>query len=93
MFKQKQGTHESVSNAVSTRQEVNRGQKHRLQFEFAPAAYNRLQIMKSESKAASFSELVRNALRLYEWFIEQRRANRTILVKDGDTIKEVEFVF
>lgn len=65
----------------------------RLQFEFSKEAYDRLEKMKAESGAASFAELVRNALRVYDWVKQQEKNGYELaLVKDGEHVKSVTLV-
>ncbi len=67
-------------------------ERHRLQLDFSPEAYKRLLQLRAEAEATTNAEIVRNALRLYEWFLSQRRQNfRVQLVKD-DLVKEVELM-
>jgi predicted CopG family antitoxin len=66
----------------------------RIQFEFAPDAYQRLQKMKDETEASSYADVVRNALRLYEWFITQQKEGYEIgLIKDDRLVKAIKFYF
>src|SRR5689334_10636035 len=51
-----------------------RGEAKRMQFEFSPEAVERLNYMKERTDASSYAEIVRDALRLYEWFIKQDEA-------------------
>ena len=67
--------------------------RHRLQFAFAPDAYNRLVQIKKQAHAATFAEVVRKALSLYEWFVEQEQEGYEIaLLKDGKPVKAVKLV-
>ena len=67
--------------------------KHRLQFEFSTEAYSRLQDMKEEAGASSYAALVRDALRVYEYFQDQKRRGYDVaLHKDGEPLKVVEFL-
>ena len=68
--------------------------KRRLQFEFSAEAYEELLRMKKEHQAQSFAELVRNALRLYDWFKKQQNLGYELgLVKDDKVVKEVKLFF
>ena len=83
-----------MSDRTTTETVTDGSERHRLQFEFSRDAYERLNRMKDEAHAASYAELVRNALRLYEWFIQQQNAGYEIgLIKDDKVVKEVKFVF
>ncbi len=66
--------------------------KTRLQFDFAPDALARLDEMKEMTHAATRAETVRNALRLYEWFINEAPLDSTIKVvdKDDDVISQLK---
>jgi hypothetical protein len=73
-------------------EETKESPRHRLQLDFSPEAYNRLLEVRRKSEARTNAEVVRNALRLYDWFLEQKHSNYRIqLVKDG-VLKEVEIV-
>lgn len=66
----------------------------RIQFEFGPDAYQRLQKIKNETDAATYADVVRNALRLYEWFITQQAEGYDFgLVKDDKLVKAIKFYF
>ena len=68
-------------------------QSRRLQFEFSPDAYQRLERMKEQTDASSFAELVRNALRVYDWLKKtEREGYKLALIKDGEPIKSVELI-
>lgn len=67
--------------------------RHRLQLDFSQEAYERLAQIKEKSEARTNAEVVRNALRLYEWFLDLKRKNAKIHVVEGDAVKEVEFLF
>lgn len=72
--------------------EKRRAEGKRIQFEFPPEASERLDRMKDVTESASYAELVRNALRIYEWVVEQEKAGYDIgLVKDDTLIKTVKF--
>jgi len=66
-------------------------QKERVQFDFSPEALQRLDEIKDKSGAASRAETVRNALRLYEWFMNETGPESTIKVLDKNN--EVTSVF
>ena len=75
-------------------QEFQNAGRHRLQFEFSPDAYKRLKIMRDQAKAASFAELVRSSLRLYEWFLTKHKEGYNIaLVRGNEPVREVELLF
>ncbi len=67
--------------------------RHRLQFEFSPDAYHRLNDLKISTGASSYADLVRKSLRVYEWVVGRQREGYDIgLVKDGNLSKTTNFV-
>jgi hypothetical protein len=67
--------------------------RQRLQLDFSPEAFDRLQKIREMSDAKTNAEVVRNALRVYEWFLRQRREDYRFHLVKGNTVKEVELVF
>ena len=66
---------------------------HRIQFQFTPDAYERMQKLREEVGASTYAELVRNALRIYEWLHKQEQQGYSLgLVKDDELVKEIKFV-
>lgn len=57
-------------------------EKERIQFDFTIEALRRLDQIKEKSGATSRAEAIRNALRLYEWFIDETGPNSTIKIFD-----------
>ena len=66
-------------------------QKERVQFDFSPEALQRLDEIKMKIGAATRAETVRNALRLYEWFVNETDPESTIKVLDKSN--EVTSIF
>ena len=65
----------------------------RIQFEFSADATQRLNRMKDQTDASSYAELVRNALRVYEWIVQQEKDGYDIGLGKGDTLtKTVKFI-
>lgn len=56
--------------------------KNRVQFDLAPRSMDRLNTLKHKTEAASYAEVVKNALRLYEALIEEAEAGKQFYVKD-----------
>lgn len=78
---------------MNTITEERRGETKRIQFEFSAEALQRLNKMRDQTDAASYAELVRDALRVYEWVIDQQRAGNDIgVVKDDILVKTVRFI-
>ncbi len=59
--------------------------KQRVQFDFSPDALQRLEDLKEKTDASTKAEVIRNALKLYEWFASQVDPNYVIEVKDQDS--------
>lgn len=59
-------------------------EKERLQFDFTSEAVTRLDNLRELSGASSRAEVVRNALRLYEWFMTEVQAEDTIQIFNKD---------
>lgn len=64
-----------------------------MQLDFSPEAFDRLQEIKNLADARTNAEVVRNAIRLYEWFLRQKREHFKVQLVKGDKVKEVELVF
>jgi len=67
--------------------------RHRVQLDFSPEAYERLTQIRSRSEARTNAEVVRNALRLYDWFLDIRGRNAKLLISEEGTVKEIEVLF
>ena len=82
----------SYDKSLVEEREKSNAERLRVQFDFSPQAFKRLENIRKLAEARSNAEVVRDALRVYEWFIEQKRANNKLQVVTGDTIKEVELL-
>lgn len=61
----------------------------RVQFELPPSTYERLCSLKDKTEAASYTEVVKNALKLYELLLGESEAGGKFLVKSQDgSLKE-----
>ena len=56
--------------------------KNRVQFDLAPRSMDRLNGLKLKTEAASYAEVVKNALRLYEALIEETESGKQFFVQD-----------
>jgi metal-responsive CopG/Arc/MetJ family transcriptional regulator len=66
-------------------------QKERVQFDFSREALRRLDDVKEKTGATTRAEVVRNALRLYEWLVNEVDAEGTVKVFDKNN--EVTSIF
>ncbi len=58
--------------------------KERLQFDFSQEAIDRLDELKERSGATTRAEAVRNALRAYEWIVNELAPDYIITVTQGE---------
>ena len=66
---------------------------HKLQFRFSADAVERLDGLKNKTYSSTRAEVVRNALRLYESFMEQTGKGYSVqLVKDEERITVVPLI-
>ena len=71
----------------------NKARKHRLQFDLTGKALSELDSLKDDSNATTRAEVVRDALRLYRWFIDQRAIGFSVHLRKGNIKKDVELFF
>lgn len=64
------------------REKAEAPKKNRVQLDFAPRSMERLNVLKAKTEAASYAEVVKNALRLYEALIEETEDGKQFLVRD-----------
>ena len=66
----------------------------RVQLEMPPQAMERLQRLKEHTEAASYAEVIRNALRLFEALVDEHEKGAEFSLKrpDGETIAYKIFV-
>lgn len=60
---------------------------------FSRRAADRLESIKDRAKEKNRAETIRNAIRLYDWWLEQQELGNKIVVTNGDEWKEVEICF
>lgn len=66
-------------------------QTRRVQLELPSKSMQRLESLKDQTEAASYAEVIRNAMMAYGWLIERYENNEKVLIQDasGNT-REVE---
>jgi len=70
------------------------GQRHRVQIDFSAEAYERLLRIRQKSGAQTNTEIVRNALRLYDWFLDQKATgSKVALLDQKGVMREIEIIF
>lgn len=58
--------------------------KTRVQLDFPAGAIERLATLKAKTEASSYTEVVKNALRIYEALIEETEAGKEFLIRDKE---------
>jgi hypothetical protein len=67
--------------------------KFRVQFDFAPEAYEELSELQTELQVPTKAEVVRCAIRTLRWVVTTVGDGQSILVEDNGATKEVIFPF
>lgn len=84
---------QSEPASTPTRDADQSSSRQRVQFDFSAEAYNRLKELRERSDSKTNAELVRNAIRLYEWYLNIKADRYRIhLVRDNE-VKEIELMF
>ncbi len=77
-------TTKDASEEVPSLKETKKRDKERVQFDFAPEALDRIDDMKDRIGATTRAEVIRQALRVLEWFITETEPNDTITITNSD---------
>ena len=67
--------------------------KTRVQLDLSLSAVDRLSALKAKTEAASYTEVVKNALRIYEALIEETEAGKEFLIRDKDGVISIFRLF
>ena len=67
--------------------------KYRLQIDFSEKAYKELESIQERLDAGSKSEVMRNALGVLRWIIDESDRGNRILVEKSDGPREIMFHF
>lgn len=67
--------------------------KYRLQIDFSEKAYKELESIQERLDAGSKSEVIRNALGVLRWIIDESDRGHRILVEKPDGPREIMFHF
>lgn len=68
-------------------------EKYRVQLDFTPEAFEELERLKVSVCASSRAEVIRYALRILQWSINEVQAGAEILVRRGGETEKVVFPF
>ena len=85
----------SVDYVRGGQQLPTKSNRRRVQLDFSPEAYERLMELQRESGAPSNADLMRNAIRLFEWLVERHRDGYRVQLtnRESGQLREVEFAF
>lgn len=71
-----------------------KGESKRIQFEFSADALERMEKLKDKTHAKSYAELIRDALRAYEWMVDEKDVGNEIGAINGkEIVHVVKFLF
>ncbi len=56
----------------------------RVQLDMPPRSMDRLRALKDKTEAASYAEVLRNALRFYEFLVEEAEQGKVVVTEDKD---------
>jgi hypothetical protein len=76
----------TVAKARENPSRASKAVKVRVQLDFAPRSMDRLNLLKEKTEAASYAEVVKNALKLYEGLIEEVESGKQFLVRDENGV-------
>ncbi len=86
-------TGEPGGNSVGAIERSEGQGRRRVQIDFSPTAYARLDSIRERNEAQSNAETVRNALRLLDWFLRQRDEGYEVRLVKGDEERAVELLW
>jgi len=67
--------------------------KYKISLEFTEPAFKRLDEINKLAGTTSNATTIRNALRVYDWFLQQKEKGNVVQVVDGNIINEISFIF
>ena len=80
-----------LSNSTKDRR---RAEAKRIQFEFSPEAFDRMETLKEKTKARTYAELMRYSLRAYEWMVDEKEAGNEVgAIKGKEIVHVVKLLF
>jgi hypothetical protein len=84
----------SGSSAMTKPKRRKTAQRPRLQMDFAPEAFSRLDEMRELAGVRTNAELIRNALRMYDWLLVASTRNEAVRVQlvNGEKTRDVELL-
>lgn len=73
--------------------QIKSSKRKRIQLDFSENAFEKLEELREMAACDSVAETVRNALRLYSWFLDQRAKGWRLQLSRENVIREVELLF
>jgi type IV secretory pathway VirD2 relaxase len=71
-----------------------RAESKRIQFEFSAEAFERMEKLKDKTHARSYAELIRDALRAFEWMVDEKEAGNEIgAIRGKEVVHVVKLLF
>lgn len=66
----------------------------RVQLDLPPQSLSRLQALKEVTESSSYAEVIKNALRMYEYFVSESEKGKTFYIRDtsGNLSEVVLFI-
>lgn len=79
-------------NIRDTDEKGGKATRLRVQLDFSEDAFNRLEEIRKAKDVATKAEVIRDAIRIYEWLVEQSKAGRIIEIQDseGNQVSRIE---
>jgi hypothetical protein len=65
----------------------------RVQFDFAPESIDELESLESALRLKTKAQVIRYALQVLQWMVDQAKAGNSVLVEKNDRLQEVLFPF
>ena len=82
-----------ATNEPVVKKEEQPANLQRLQLDLSQEAYQWLQEIKGKAHVQTNTEVIRKALSLYEWFLDQQRSEfNQLQVTNGEIVKEIEII-
>lgn len=67
--------------------------RKRIPIEFSKEAYDRLLVIQQSTDATSHAEVIRNALRLYNYLLQNKKQGWSLQLVKDKFIKEIDLLF
>jgi hypothetical protein len=85
-------TKKNFATKKSVQRDVTVSERPRLQIDLTPQAFAHLSLMTKRANVKSPADVARNALRLYDWYLQKQEAGYNLLLSKGDEVKQVELL-